>query len=59
MEFSMQELGAKALCSPATVNTVEKFGHYPGKDVRARLSKALGISESVIWPTLEVVNDGK
>jgi len=56
--FSMQELAVKAHVSPATVNTIERYGHLPGEDVRARIAAAMGVSESVIWPSLGVT-DGK
>lgn len=54
LEFSMQELAVKAHVSPATINTIERYGHFPRADTRSRIAAALGISESVIWPSLEV-----
>ena len=56
--FSQQELTQAASVSIATIVLVERYNHLPGDDVRKRLSKALGISELVIWPSLEVP-DGK
>ena len=47
--FSMQELGATAGVSPATINTIEHNGHYPSPEVRKRLALALGIDEAIIW----------
>ena len=57
--LSMMELSASTGVSTATIVGVERYNLYPGPSVRGRLSKALGRSESVIWPNLEVVNDGK
>ena len=56
--LSQTELAGLAHCSRATIILIERLRHYPGQDVRARLSKALGISEAAIWPILEVT-DGK
>ncbi len=55
LKFSMQELGAKAGVSPATINTIERNSHYPGPEVRHRLVTVLGISENIIWPNTEVM----
>jgi len=57
--LSIMELAAITGVSTATIVGVERYNLYPGSSVRARLSKALGISESVIWPSIEVVSDGK
>ena len=57
--FSIMELAASTGVSTSIIVGVERYNLYPGHSVRARLSKALGLSESVIWPTLKVVNDGK
>jgi transcriptional regulator with XRE-family HTH domain len=60
MGFSMQELGAKAGVSPATINTVERYSHFPGDDTRSRIAKALGVAEVFIWPSLlEENGDGE
>lgn len=57
--FSMQELGARAGVSPATVNTIERNGHLPGEDVRVRIAAALDVSETTLWPNVKGVDDGK
>ena len=59
LEFSMQELAAKAHVSPATVNTIERYGHFPRADTRSRIAAAMGVSEFLIWPDQEAVTDGK
>jgi len=55
LKFSMQELAVKAHVSPATLNTIEHYGHYPRPNTRSRIAAALGVSEAAIWPSL--VND--
>ena len=57
MKFSMQELAVRAHVSPATINTIEHYQHYPRADTRSRIATALGISETTLWPNLE--SDGK
>lgn len=53
----MQELAVKAHVSPATINTIELYGHFPRSDTRSRIADALGVPESAIWPPLESDND--
>jgi len=57
LKFSMQELAVKAHVSPATLNTIEHYGHYPRADTRSRIAIALGVSKSTIWPSLENDDD--
>ena len=52
LKFSMQELAVKAHVSPATINTIEHYEHYPRADTRSRIAAALGVPESVVWPSL-------
>jgi transcriptional regulator with XRE-family HTH domain len=52
--FTEQELTQKAGVSIATIVLIEKYDHYPGKDVRSRLSEALGVGEELIWGASEV-----
>lgn len=54
--FSIMELATITGVSTARIVGVERYNLYPGPSVRARLSKALRISESVIWHDLE--NEG-
>jgi DNA-binding XRE family transcriptional regulator len=58
-EFSIRELSVVSGISTATIVAIERYGYLPGPDVRAKLVKVLGVSEAVIWPNLEVVNNGK
>ena len=51
--FTQQELTQVAGVSIATIVLIERYNHLPGDDVRVRLSKALNIPESVIFPNLE------
>ena len=48
--FRQQELAALAGVSPALIVAVERYQHLPGEDVRARIAKALGVSQTTIWP---------
>jgi len=57
--LSIMELAAITGVSTATIVGVERYDLYPGPSVRLRLSKALGISETAIWTSIEVVSDGK
>ncbi|MFC1980262.1 helix-turn-helix transcriptional regulator [Chloroflexota bacterium] len=56
--FTQQELTQAAGVSIATTVLIERYGHLPSEDVRQRLSRALGVSEGVIWPDVVVVSDG-
>lgn len=53
LKFTQAELAGAAACSRATIILIERLNHYPGSGVRSRLATALGVSEAVIWPTLE------
>lgn len=57
LEFTQTELSGLAHCSRATIIWIERLGHYPTPGVRSKLATALGISEAVIWPSLEVSDD--
>jgi len=57
--FSQVELAQRTHCSRVTIIFIERLGHYPTVGVRSRLATALGVHESVIWPTLEVVANGR
>ena len=48
--FRQQELAVQAGISPALIVAIERYGHLPGTDVRAKLAKALGVRESLLWP---------
>ena len=53
LAFLSQTVYQAAGVSIATIVLIERYGHVPGADVRARLAEALGVSESVIWADLE------
>ncbi len=57
--FTQQKLTQAAGVSIATIVLIERYGHLPGENVRGRIAVALNVSETTLWPTLEVVNDGK
>jgi len=57
--FTQQKLTQTAGVSIATIVLIERYGHLPGENVRGRIAAALDVSETTLWPTLEVVNDGK
>ena len=48
--FALLELMATSGISTSTLVAIERYGLYPATDVRTRLSKALGVSELIIWP---------
>ena len=50
--FSQQALVVAAGVSIATIVLIEKYGHVPRKNVRARIASALGVKENLIWPDL-------
>jgi transcriptional regulator with XRE-family HTH domain len=59
-EMSVRELSVIADVSTATIVGIERYGLYPQAPLRGRLSKALGVSEGVIWPdAVEVSSDGR
>lgn len=55
--FTIVELSARTGVSTSVIVGVERYGLRPGPSVRRRLSAALGIDESVLWPA--EVNDGE
>jgi len=57
LSYSQLELSVAAEVSPAMVVAIERYGYTPGPDVRAKIAKALGVSESTLWPGLEVTDD--
>ncbi len=57
--FTQQELTQVAGVSIATIVLIERYGHIPGEDVRARITAALGVRETTLWPNVEGVSDGK
>ena len=57
--FTQQELTQAAGVSIATIVLIERYGHLPGEDVRGRIAATLGVSETTLWPALEVVSDGR
>lgn len=56
LRLTQAELAVAAHCSRMTIILIERLNHYPGSEVRSRLSTALFISEVSIWP--KVVTDG-
>lgn len=57
--FTQQKLTQAAGVSIATIVLIERYGHLPGEDVRARIASALGVGETTLWPDVEGVSDGK
>jgi len=53
LDLSQGELAGLALCSRATIIWIERLGHYPTPGVRSKLAKGLGMTEAVIWPSVE------
>jgi transcriptional regulator with XRE-family HTH domain len=55
--FTEQELTQVAGVSIATVVLIERYGHLPGEDVRARIAAALGVSGDAIWPDVRMSDE--
>lgn len=55
----IMELAAKTGVSTAVIVAVERYNLYPGPSVRERLAAALGVSEALIWPEVDVTSDGR
>jgi transcriptional regulator with XRE-family HTH domain len=47
-------LAVVAGVSPSLVVAVERYGHRPRPETRARLARALGVSETALWPLRDV-----
>jgi len=58
-DFTVRGLSVSAHVSTATIVAIEHYGDVPAARTREKIATALGMSESVIWPSLEVVSDGK
>lgn len=41
--------------SPNTIVLIERYGHFPTAETRAKLAKALNVQEEDIWPHLSAV----
>lgn len=48
--LAQQNLAVRAHTSTAVIVAIERYGHIPGPDLRRRLSAALGIAETELWP---------
>ena len=48
--YSQLKLSVVAGISPAMIVAIEKYGYIPGPWVKAKLVKALGVSEATLWP---------
>ena len=51
--YSQLKLSVVAGISPAMIVAIEKYGYMPGPSVRAKLIKVLGVSEAILWPSLD------
>jgi len=59
LQLKQQELSVRAGISPAELVLIEKYHHLPGEEVRGKLSQAMGVSESMLWPELEPVTEAR
>lgn len=46
-------LAVAAGVSPGLVCAVERYGHRPRPEVRARIARALGVEAASLWPGLK------
>jgi transcriptional regulator with XRE-family HTH domain len=49
-QLAQAALAVVAGVSPSLVVAVERYGHQPRPETRARLARALGVSEGTLWP---------
>src|SRR5262245_61881400 len=52
-QLAQVALAVVAGVSPSLVVAVERYGHRPRPETRARLARALGVSETTLWPPTE------
>ena len=57
--FTVRGLSVAAHVSTATIVAVELYGDIPAAKTCEKIARALNVSETTLWPTLEVVIDGK
>lgn len=50
LQVSQVTLAGAARCSPVTISDVERLGHFPRPETRARIAKALGVDVGLLWP---------
>jgi transcriptional regulator with XRE-family HTH domain len=50
--FSVWGLSVAARVSAATITIIERYSACPSAKTRAKLARALNVSESIIWPHL-------
>lgn len=51
-KMSQLALSVESKVGPSMVVAIERYGYFPGPKVRAKLTKALGITEAALWPDL-------
>jgi DNA-binding XRE family transcriptional regulator len=56
-QWSSMKLAVISGVSTATIVGIEKYGYYPGPEVRKRISQSLCVSEDEIWPSAVEVKD--
>ncbi len=48
--LTLMALAHEVGSSPAWLHYVERYGHVPGEELRARIAAALSIDEAELWP---------
>lgn len=46
-------VAVRARVGTATITMIEKYGHEPRPDTKARIATALAVSVEAIWPTAD------
>lgn len=54
-QLPMLGLSVKSGVSTTIISGIERFGYFPGLDIRQRLTEALGVSIGSVWPELDEV----
>lgn len=57
--FTVRGLSVAAHVSTATIVAIELYGDIPAAKTREKIARALNVSSTTLWPTLEMVNNGK
>jgi len=50
--LAQQAVAVKSGVNTSALTMIEKYGYYPGPDVRRRIKDALGVTEAELWPGL-------
>lgn len=55
-QMAQQAVAVNAGTSVATIVAIERYGYMPQEELRQRISGALGVDESAIWPSVKAAS---